>query len=202
MIQGLKKHQRFSHCVIGSVSVAGIPCLIIDPVAIYPGIPDKGDIQEILENMDIEEFIQRLEAEIHAAATEEINNNSLTPPPRTREDVVRLSETSSTNDYIPDTAPIALQNFVQKAEDALFGDGLWVSIGSQLYHSVGSHYELQPERYSCATPITLKAVLRTVRPLLFVQNFSVQSALCLDVVIDTTRLRQTYYIFSRAGARG
>lgn len=143
---GIKKASEVQSLCNWALSVsAGIPCLIVDPVAIYPGIPDKGDIQEILENMDIEEFIQRLEAEIHAAATEEINDNSLTPPPRTREDVVRLSESSSVDDYIPDTAPTALQNFVQKAEDALFGDGLWVSIGSQLYHSVGSHYELQPE---------------------------------------------------------
>ncbi|MEG4280525.1 AAA family ATPase [Microcoleus sp. MON1_C1] len=46
------------------------PCIVIDPVAIYPDIPDKGDIKEILENMDIEEFIRRLEAEIHRQVAE------------------------------------------------------------------------------------------------------------------------------------
>jgi putative DNA primase/helicase len=118
----------------------GIPCVIVDPRAIFPDIPEKGDIKEILDNMDIEEFIQRLEAEIHAAATEKINEIFLTPRARTDENANSVDD-----DYIPDTAPIAEKNFVQKAEEALFGDGLWVSIGGQMYHSVGSHYELQSE---------------------------------------------------------
>jgi putative DNA primase/helicase len=41
-------------------------------------------------------------------------NISLTPHPRTREEVVCQKYDSSENDYIPDTAPTALQNFVQK----------------------------------------------------------------------------------------
>ena len=77
---GIKKASEVQSLCGWDLSVsAGIPCLIVDPVAICPDIPDKGDIQEILEKpMDIEEFIQRLEAEIHAAATEEINENPLT----------------------------------------------------------------------------------------------------------------------------
>ncbi|WP_293156068.1 DUF3854 domain-containing protein [Microcoleus sp. bin48.metabat.b7b8b9.023] len=71
-------------------------------------------------------------------------NNSLTLPARTREVVCQKYE-NSTNDYIPDTAPIAEQNFVQKSEFALYGNGHWVSIAGQLYHWVGSHYELRPE---------------------------------------------------------
>jgi|GEM_PF-699628 len=46
------------------------PCIVIDPVAIYPDIPDKGDIKEILDNMDADEFIRRLEEEIHRQAAE------------------------------------------------------------------------------------------------------------------------------------
>ncbi|MEG5037324.1 hypothetical protein [Microcoleus sp. AT3-D2] len=53
--------------------------------------------------------------------------NSLTPHPRTREEVVCQKYDSSKNDYIPDTAPVALQNFVQKAEAALYSDGHWKS---------------------------------------------------------------------------
>ena len=49
----------------------GFPCIIIDPIAIYPDIPDKGDIKEILDAMNPEEFIRRLEAEIHARAGEQ-----------------------------------------------------------------------------------------------------------------------------------
>ncbi|TAF68331.1 MAG: DUF3854 domain-containing protein [Oscillatoriales cyanobacterium] len=56
------------------------------------------------------------------------SNISLTPHPRTREEVVCQKYDSSENDYIPDTAPTALQNFVQKAEAALYSDGHWKSI--------------------------------------------------------------------------
>jgi putative DNA primase/helicase len=52
-----------------------------------------------------------------------------------------LSSSSSNNDYIPDTAPIAGQNFILKAEDALYSDGHYVSIGGLLYRFTGSYYE-------------------------------------------------------------
>ncbi|MEG4252929.1 hypothetical protein QUA36_30455, partial [Microcoleus sp. Pol10D4] len=71
--------------------------------------------------------------------------NSLTPHPRTCEEVVCQKYDSSGSDYIPDTAPTALQNFVQKAEAALYSDGHWKAIGGQLYRYVGSHYELRSE---------------------------------------------------------
>ena len=73
-------------------------------------------------------------------------SQSLKPPhPRTREQVVCQKYDSSKSDYIPNTAPIAEQNFVQKAEAALYADAHWVSIGGQLYRFVGTHYELQSE---------------------------------------------------------
>ena len=68
-------------------------------------------------------------------------NNSITPPVRTQENVVCLSSSSSNDDYIPDTAPIAGQNFILKAEDALYSDGHYVSIGGLLYRFTGSYYE-------------------------------------------------------------
>jgi putative DNA primase/helicase len=52
-----------------------------------------------------------------------------------------LSSKSSLNDYIPDTAPIAGQNFILKAEDALYSDGHYVSIGGLLYRFTGSYYK-------------------------------------------------------------
>jgi putative DNA primase/helicase len=72
--------------------------------------------------------------------------NSLTPRPRTREVVVRLSSIGNSNDYIPDTAPVPEQNFVQKAEAALYSEGHWVSIGGLLYQFTGTHYEERPEK--------------------------------------------------------
>ena len=68
-------------------------------------------------------------------------NNSIIPPVRTQENVVCLSSSGSGDDYIPDTAPIAGQNFILKAEDALYSDGHYVSIGGLLYRFTGSYYE-------------------------------------------------------------
>jgi putative DNA primase/helicase len=68
-------------------------------------------------------------------------NTSLTFHPRTCECVVCLSSLSSIDDYIPDTATSAGQNFILKAEDALYSDGHYASIGGLLYHFTGSYYE-------------------------------------------------------------
>jgi putative DNA primase/helicase len=68
-------------------------------------------------------------------------NISLISHPRTCECVVCLSSLGSASDYIPDTAPIAGQNFILKAEDALYSDGHYVSIGGLLYRFTGSYYE-------------------------------------------------------------
>src|SRR4028119_150031 len=67
--------------------------------------------------------------------------NSLTPRARTCEDVVRLSSLSSKADCITDRATIAGQNFILKAEDALYSDGHYVSISGLLYRFTGSYYE-------------------------------------------------------------
>jgi putative DNA primase/helicase len=117
------------------------PYLVIDPRAIYPDIPEKGDIREMLEVMEGDEFLIRVEAEITKAANSLEPNNSLTTHPRAYEDVVCLSPGSSSDNYIPDTAPSAGQNFILKAEDALYSDGHYASIGGLLYRFTGSHYE-------------------------------------------------------------
>ena len=71
--------------------------------------------------------------------------NSLTSHPRTREYVVCLESNISTNDYIPDTAPIPEQNYIQKAVEALYSGGHWTSIAGQLFEFTGTHYELRSE---------------------------------------------------------
>jgi hypothetical protein len=40
------------------------PCIVIDPRVIYPDIPEKGDIREILEALGPSEFLRRLNAQI------------------------------------------------------------------------------------------------------------------------------------------
>jgi putative DNA primase/helicase len=117
------------------------PCLIIDPLAIDADIPEKGDIREFLEVMEADEFLIRVEAEIFKATNSSEPNNSIIPPVRTCEDVVCSSSLSSADDYIPDTAPTAGQNFILKAEDALYSDGHYVSIGGLLYRFTGSYYK-------------------------------------------------------------
>jgi putative DNA primase/helicase len=84
-----------------------------------------------------EKQLKKNERKTNASKT----NNSITPPVRTQESVVCLSSSSINDDYIPDTAPIAGQNFILKAEDALYSDGHYVSIGGLLYRFTGSYYE-------------------------------------------------------------
>jgi putative DNA primase/helicase len=62
--EGIKKAET----VRSGCAKRGIPYVLINPVDIYPEIPDKGDIKEILEAMPIPEFIRRLEEQIHAVA--------------------------------------------------------------------------------------------------------------------------------------
>jgi len=121
------------------------PCLIIDPVAIDVDIPEKGDIREFLEVMEADEFLIRVEAEIFKAANLLTSDISFNSHPRTHENVVCLSSASSVDNYIPDTAPAGEQNFVLKAEEALYAEGHWASIAGQLYKFTGSYYELRPE---------------------------------------------------------
>jgi putative DNA primase/helicase len=121
------------------------PCLVIDPVAIYADIPEKGDIRQILGVMEADEFLIRVEAEIFKAANPLTSNISLTPHPCTCECVVCLSSLGSINSYIPDTAPTPEQNYVQKTIEALYSGGHWASIAGQLFEFTGAYYELRPE---------------------------------------------------------
>ncbi|AFZ09215.1 hypothetical protein Osc7112_4949 [Oscillatoria nigro-viridis PCC 7112] len=122
-----------------------LPCVVVDPRVIHPKIPEAGDIREILEAIDSEEFIRRVEEAVNNVAAESITSISLTPHPRTREEVVCQKYDSSESDYIPDTAPTPEQNYVQKAVDALYSDKPWVSIAGQLFEFTGTHYELRSE---------------------------------------------------------
>jgi putative DNA primase/helicase len=117
------------------------PCLVIDPREMWADIPEKGDIQEFLEAMKADEFLIRVESEIAKAANSSVSKDSISTHPRMHEDVVCLSSDSSNDNYIPDTAPSAGQNFILKAEDALYSDGHYASIGGLLYRFTGSHYE-------------------------------------------------------------
>jgi putative DNA primase/helicase len=121
------------------------PCLVLDPRVICSDIPEKGDIREILEAMEADEFLIRVESELFKAGNSLTPNIFLNFHPRTQEDVVYLESSSSTPDYISDSALIPEQNYVQKAVEALYSSNHWASIAGQLYEFTGTHYELRPE---------------------------------------------------------
>jgi hypothetical protein len=57
------------------------PCIVIDPRVIYPDIPEKGDIREILEALGPDEFLSRINSEIASrAANPEPHDTSETAP--------------------------------------------------------------------------------------------------------------------------
>jgi Origin of replication binding protein len=57
------------------------PCIVIDPRVIYPDIPEKGDIREILEAIGPSEFLSRINSEIASrAANPEPHDTSETAP--------------------------------------------------------------------------------------------------------------------------
>jgi hypothetical protein len=57
------------------------PCIVIDPRVIYPDIPEKGDIREILEAIGPDEFLSRINSEIASrAAKPEPHDTSETAP--------------------------------------------------------------------------------------------------------------------------
>ena len=45
-------------------AIAGVPCLILNPLHLYPDLPEAGDIVDILKAVALPEFVKRLEAEI------------------------------------------------------------------------------------------------------------------------------------------
>ena len=48
-------------------AMAEVPCLILNPLNLYPDLPEAGDIVDILKAVAMPEFVKRLEAEIHRA---------------------------------------------------------------------------------------------------------------------------------------
>jgi len=111
------------------------PCILIDPVTIFPGIPEKGDIKEILDNMDAEEFIRRLEEEIHRQAAESARATKLD------DEYDRIHQENLKYDDGPDLK----KEFNQQALEFLFGDKPWICADNKLYSWTGTHYKYSPD---------------------------------------------------------
>lgn len=61
---GVEKAGRLSQ----ACEQVGVPCLILNPLNLCADLPESGDVVDCLKVMSASDYIQRLEAEIHAAA--------------------------------------------------------------------------------------------------------------------------------------
>lgn len=107
---GEKKGEKFEK----ACAEVGLPCIVIPSTSFEV----EGDIEEILQSMEVPEFIRRLEAEIHsrAAASEKGESDEITD--------------------ILDEAPVNLspkQTLNQKAFEMFFGDKPWICADGKLY---------------------------------------------------------------------
>src|SRR5919199_2988664 len=91
------------------------------------------------QGLDVKDWIQSEKIDAQTVL------NSLLSFPRTRKNVVYLSSSGNSDDYIPDTAPAPEQSYVQKAREALYSGSDWVAIAGQLLEFTGTYYEVRPE---------------------------------------------------------
>ncbi len=83
------------------------PCIVIDPRVIYPDIPEKGDIKEILDALGPDEFLNRLSAEIDS------QSQSLDLPA----DLLQSSSEQESDDNLPTKSKTKL-SMREAAEEA------------------------------------------------------------------------------------
>ncbi|BDA76584.1 helicase superfamily 3 (plasmid) [Calothrix sp. PCC 7716] len=117
---GEKKAKTVSECC----NVVGLPFIEINPLSIYPDLPSKGDIKEILAAMNEEEFIRRLEEEIHAAVES-----------RRQKQEEHENIFSSPDGFVPN------HTLNQQAFNFIFGDKKWICADDRLYVHEGNYYK-------------------------------------------------------------
>ncbi|MHC5771453.1 MAG: DUF5906 domain-containing protein [Nostoc sp.] len=121
---GLKKLQTCQDCA----AEVGIALIGINPHDICPDLPYKSsDIKEILGQMEVPEFIRKLEEQIHAAVAE-------------REQLAKLQ---NLDDPSNDEDPVV--SFIQIAFKTLYGDKSWICVADRLYWHTGNHYKHSPD---------------------------------------------------------
>ncbi|BAZ36766.1 helicase superfamily 3 (plasmid) [Calothrix sp. NIES-4101] len=123
---GLKKAEIFKKCC----AEVGLPCILVNPKQICDRLPhDTGDIEEILAQMDVPEFIRKLEEEIHNAIDGTSNFEEI------------VNEDSEFFDSIPDSFEPNIE-ITQKAMEMLYGDKPWICVENQLYYWEDTHYKV------------------------------------------------------------
>ncbi|MDZ7963301.1 MAG: hypothetical protein RMY34_36535 [Aulosira sp. DedQUE10] len=109
-----------------------LPFIQINPVRLWADCPEKGDIVDwikwgMAQDMNPEEFIRRLEQEIHQAAQER----------RSQPHKPQISDDSSN---VPDLDNPNL-TFIQQAFNELYGDKPWICFDDKLYYWTGKNYK-------------------------------------------------------------
>ncbi|MHC5824879.1 MAG: DUF5906 domain-containing protein, partial [Nostoc sp.] len=124
---GLKKLQTCQDCA----AEVGIAFIGINPHDICPDLPYKSsDIKEILGQMEVPEFIRRLEQEIHASVAQ-----------RSQQPEVNVIDAA---DDSPDNQDPVV-SFTQQAFKTLYGDKSWICAADKLYYHTGNHYKHSPD---------------------------------------------------------
>ncbi len=122
---GLKKLATCQECA----DEVGIALIGINPYNICPGLPYKSaDIKEILEQMEVPEFIRLLEAEIQLAVNAR-----------------QAAKNHINNDANADESDETGTTFLQQAYQYLYGDKPWINANDELYYHVGNHYKHSPD---------------------------------------------------------
>lgn len=124
---GLKKAQT---CADIAAEI-GLPFIPINPRDICPNLPyESSDIKEILGQMDVPEFIKRLEEEIYRAVDERRSQA------KQKSDDERLEIPDSVNPNV---------TFLQQALNFLYGDKPWICANDKLYYWIGTNYKHSPD---------------------------------------------------------
>ena len=113
---GKKKGEKFEK----ACDQVGLPCIVIPSTKFEV----EGDIEEILQSMDVPEFIRRLEAEIHAAASRLTVN----------EEELELT-----------TSPKKI--FIHNAIKFFFSKNDWICVNGRLHEYRDNYYAEVPDEY-------------------------------------------------------
>jgi putative DNA primase/helicase len=105
----------------------GLPCVVVDPKSVYPDLPEKGDCVEMLEAMGSDDFIRKLEDEMHRSVE------------RWEKEFNVEDSTSTPDGFSPDA------EFIQEAFNTLYGDKPWICVSDVLHYWTGTHYTESPD---------------------------------------------------------
>jgi len=126
---GMKKAQNFQQCCMD----VGLPCVLINPKLLCDNLPhDASDIEQILAQMEVPDFIRKLEEEIHAAVNGQAEFDQ------------RVQEADDFLADIPDDFQ-PLSEITQKAFEILYGDLPWICAAEKLYCWDDTYYEYSPD---------------------------------------------------------